>query len=357
MSKKIYTKMACDEMLENNDSTISCFAEEQIDKKDSKNLSNEKNNTACSMLYTNNKKEEELKANDNTSNGWNIINYDNKRNIRGKNSEMRPIKEDTKTLAKFAKIPCRNYPGCKWKKDCWYLHKGEIECLPNELNSSKCENETLEDFERKLASYRGHGPKKRGKETSFVEIKPVITGKCTIDAILNMLRTTDFIETMTSHTLCQHTEFCMKCILRSALCKAKLGSGKKNTVEVAEIKNNLEMFYNEKDVTHDFEEGKQDRVEMLSLKIILDTMLSESAYIDQLHLPVLCTKCHRDMNKNTNGYFILQNTNIKDMGEAFAQSISNLIESHHTKCIECETGSFEYGKFPITLMMMMQRAT
>jgi hypothetical protein len=28
-----------------------------------------------------------------------------------------------------------------------------------------------------------------------------------------------------------------------------------------------------------------------------------------------------------------------------------------TKCIECETGSFEYEKFPITLMMMMQRAT
>ena len=57
---------------------------------------------------------------------------------------------------------------------------------------------------------------------------------------------------------------------------------------------------------------------------------------------------------NTNGYFIIQNTNIKDIGEAFEQSISNIIESHHTKCIECEGGSFKYGIFPITLMMMME---
>jgi uncharacterized protein (UPF0179 family) len=195
--------------------------------------------------------------------------------------------------------------------------------------------------------------KKRGKETTSVDIKPVFTGKCTIDAILNMLRTTDLIETMTSHTLCQHTHYCIKCILRSALCKAKLGSGNKKNV--AEITNNLEMFYNEEDVTHDFEEGKPDRVEMLNLKISLDTsMLSKSAFINQLQLPVLCTECHKDMNKNTNGYFIIQNTNIKDIGEAFEQSISNIIESHHTKSIECEGGSFKYGIFPITLMMMME---
>ena len=91
------------------------------------------------------------------------------------------------------------------------------------MNYSKnSEDETLDDFNRKLASYRGHGPKKRGKETTSVDIKPVFTGKCTIDAILNMLRTTDFIETMSYHTLCQHTHYCIKCILRSALCKAKL---------------------------------------------------------------------------------------------------------------------------------------
>ena len=204
-----------------------------------------------------------------------------------------------------------------------------------------------------MASYRGHGPKKRGKETTSVEMKSVFTGKCTIDAILNMLRKTDFVETMTSHTLCQHTDYCMKCILRSALCKAKLGSGNKKTVQVAEITNNLELFYNEEDVTHNFEEGTSDEVEMLSLKITLDTMLSKSAFINQLQLPVLCTECHKDMNTNTNGYFILQNTNLRDIGKAFEQHISNLIECHHTRSIECETGSFKYGKLPITLMMMM----
>ena len=114
------------------------------------------------------------------------------------------------------------------------------------------------------------------------------------------------------------------------------------------------MFYNEEDVTHDFEEGKSDGVEMLSLKITLDTMLSKSAFINQLQLPVLCTECHKDMNTNTNGYFILQNTNLRDIGKAFEQHISNLIECHHTRSIECETGSFKYGKLPITLMMMME---
>ena len=124
----------------------------------------------------------------------------------------------------------------------------------------------MKDFERKLASYRGHGPKKKGTETTSVEIKPVFTGKCTIDAILNMLRTTDLIETMTSHTLCHHTLCCIKCILRSAIIKAKLGSGKKKTLQVAEITNNLEIFYNEEDATYEFEEAKHDRMEMLSIK-------------------------------------------------------------------------------------------
>ena len=66
--------------------------------------------------YTDNKNEQE----DSKSNGWNIV-----KKIKNKktNLKIRQKIKDSKTLEKFAKIPCRNYPGCKWKKDCWYLHK------------------------------------------------------------------------------------------------------------------------------------------------------------------------------------------------------------------------------------------
>ena len=43
--------------------------------------------------------------------------------------ERKNIQIKSKALSKLAKIPCRNYPECKWKSSCWYSHgqKGKQE--------------------------------------------------------------------------------------------------------------------------------------------------------------------------------------------------------------------------------------
>ena len=99
--------------------TLGSFEENDIDENESESFSKEANNLACQMLLTGNKKEQEYSK----SNGWNVI---KKRNNRKTNLKIREKKKDPKTLAKFAKIPCRNYPDCKWKKECWYLHKTKM---------------------------------------------------------------------------------------------------------------------------------------------------------------------------------------------------------------------------------------
>jgi hypothetical protein len=165
MSKKVYKKLTdCEDVFENNISTLGCFEEKHIDTNESKNLSKEENNPACkvevdSILgFFETKHIAPLKAIDNKNNGWNIVNYDKKRNNRKTNLKMRQKKKDSKTLAKFAKIPCRNYPGCKWKKECWYLHKDKMECLPNKLKRCRNGKPTLQDAQvKKSENTKGKG--------------------------------------------------------------------------------------------------------------------------------------------------------------------------------------------------------
>ena len=127
MSKELYKKIT-----ENSTLALGTFEKIDIDKNESEILSKEANNPACQMLFTSNKKEHE----DSQSTGWNIV---KKRKKRETNLKIKKEMKSSKTLAKFAKIPCRNYPCCKWKNKCWYLHKEE--CLPTKLNGCKLKNQ------------------------------------------------------------------------------------------------------------------------------------------------------------------------------------------------------------------------
>ena len=106
---------------ENNTSTLGCFEKKGIDKNESENLSKERNISVGQLLIT-------INENEHDDNGWNIV---KKQNNRKANKKVKQIKKDSKTLAKFAKIPCRNYPGCKWKNECWYSHKEKRGIYPN----------------------------------------------------------------------------------------------------------------------------------------------------------------------------------------------------------------------------------
>ena len=137
-------------VFEKDSLTLGFFLKKDIDKNESENILKEANNPACQMLINGNKKEQE----DSKSNGWNVV---KKRNNRKTNLKKREKKNDPKTLAKFAKIPCRNYPDCKWKKECWYLHKDEG--LSTKLN--RCENEKLTYLDAKVKnlSHQKNGEK------------------------------------------------------------------------------------------------------------------------------------------------------------------------------------------------------
>ena len=105
MSKKVYNKMTNQEdVFETNSSMLDCFEKNNIDKNQSENVSKEINQV-CKISISNCKNEQEVSRSD----GWNIV---KKQNIRKTKME----KKDSKALVKLAKIPCRNYPGCNWKK-------------------------------------------------------------------------------------------------------------------------------------------------------------------------------------------------------------------------------------------------
>ena len=107
-------------------------------------LSREANNPACQMLITSNKEEHE----DSKSNGWNIV-----KKIKKRKTNLKIIKEkkSSKTLAKFAKIPCRNYPDCKWKNECWYMHKDEF----LSIKLDRCQNAKVENLSHQKKSKKG----------------------------------------------------------------------------------------------------------------------------------------------------------------------------------------------------------
>jgi hypothetical protein len=98
-------------VFKNNISTMGSFEEKHIDRNESKNLLKEENNPACKVRvdsilgFFETKHIAPLKAIDNKNNGWNMVNYDKKINNRKTNLKMRQKKKDSKTLAKFAKIP------------------------------------------------------------------------------------------------------------------------------------------------------------------------------------------------------------------------------------------------------------
>ena len=104
---------------------------------------------------------------------------------------------------------------------------------------TKAEEETKD-----LESYCGNRPteKKGTKMSNLKASKSAFTGMCTIDSIVNLFRSINYIQTIRGHNICDHKAQCSTCILRSAICKAELGQGVNKFVLIPEFKHNLNMF-------------------------------------------------------------------------------------------------------------------
>ena len=184
--------------------------------------------------------------------------------------------------------------------------------------------ERFTESEPSLQSYCGNGPKqKKRTETTgetALNMKSAFIDICVVDSLVNLFMATN-IEKMRTHTFHKdHKERCALCILRSAICRTKLGKGVKKSVFVSEIKHNLNFFLGTSycaDCLQQFnnEEEKKEHIEennhqkkRISLKKALDKLLFEINIVEEIHLPVMCTECERDINTSINGYIVVEVT-------------------------------------------------
>ena len=129
-------------------------------------------------------------------------------------------------------------------------NKTSDDVLENEIESfcgheNMMKSKEVEDLETQVASVCGKGgEKKKGKQLMDGEkMKSAFNDICTVDALVNLFRCTDYLDVMKNHDLCNHVEKCSACILRSAICKTELGKGV--AVGTPEIIHNLTMFLGE----------------------------------------------------------------------------------------------------------------
>ena len=124
--------MAYKDIFKNIDSTIGCLAEKQIDKNEFKLLS----------------MKEELNCDDKRS----YLSNTSFQQTSFLKDHNKPLVSPTYRVEILKKnVTAKKSMGAKGG---------------NMKNSKNSEDETLYNFKRKWASYRGHGPKKRGKETT-----------------------------------------------------------------------------------------------------------------------------------------------------------------------------------------------
>ena len=239
-------------------------------------------------------------------------------------------------------------------------------CNRTQTKSKKTYKTEGADLETQLDSICGQGPKtnKGVKITDGTIKKAAYTDICSVDALLNLFRSTNFIESMNDHSSCNHQTKCHPCIFRSGLIKTEMGTGVKNAVLVPEVKNNLEMFLGNNYCEPCLQrfESKEDQIKHMednkhlkkdvSLKRSLDTLLSAIGFIDKLHLSVRCTECEEDMNKNKYGYLILPKIT-KSLTGCLSDCVSQMINNHQKYHAECQNGSYTIKEYPSCLLMMM----
>ena len=236
------------------------------------------------------------------------------------------------------------------------------------VNEIKC-IDNIDDFERSLESYCGNGPKVKKirettSETSSNKLKPAFIDICVVDSLINMFMSMN-IEKMRTHIFHKdHKDRCALCILRSAIYKTRLDKGPKNAIDVPEIKNNLQIFLGTYYCVHCFQQfDKEDEEKVhteennhgkkgLSLKKALDKILFEINIVEDIHLPIMCTECERNINTSKNGYIELPKVG-KGVATVILEAISEIIDSHQRNNSKCHNGSYEINKYPETLMFMM----
>ena len=248
-------------------------------------------------------------------------------------------------------------------------NKTSDDVLENEIESfcgheNMMKSKEVEDLETQVASVCGKGgEKKKGKQLMDGEkMKSAFNDICTVDALVNLFRSTDYLDVMKNHDLCNHVEKCSACILRSAICKTELGKGV--AVGTPEIIHNLTMFLgeiycpecltsysNKEDQIMHMQENVHEK-KSLSLKNTLDTLLSAIGFIDELHLSLLCTECGQDMNKYKHGYIILPKTK-ESLEKSLSLTVSEMINFHQENNMDCTNGSHKINKYPENLLLMM----
>ena len=204
-----------------------------------------------------------------------------------------------------------------------------------------------------INSYKGWGRKKESKAVPSLVQKPSFTGFCTIDAIMNVSRVIGFEQEheIEGHSLCDHKLRCKKCIYRSGICKLISGKGRKTFVELPEIVHNIDLFLGDMYCRHclecfnsqeDYEKhGKKcsHPKKPLAIRRCLDNLFLNIDLMDWMKLSIICSVCGCEMNDNHQMYLIL-NSERKDLGAAFDDTLKSLINMHQLKHNACSDGSF-----------------
>ena len=223
------------------------------------------------------------------------------------------------------------------------------------------ENLKIKTLDRVLRQYKGRG--KVSKNTVDTSLKFGNTGFCSIDALLNLFRSSE-LKNVQHHKLCAHKLRCSLCIVRSALLKVETSKEKKKQVKLQEIEKNLKIFlgnnYCLKCFTPNGQSGGHTcpyiKPAEISLKDVLDNFLHQPEVSQDFGLELTCENCSEDLSAFSEGYFKLRNGICKNgkISSGILGMVQEISKGHREKSKGCIDSKIQMNCMSNNLLVFME---
>ena len=234
------------------------------------------------------------------------------------------------------------------------------------LKTEKCMQ--LESLDKLLSQYTGRG--KPSKESKKGNSKTGYSGICSIDSLVNLLRSSD-LKSSENHELCSHRERCPLCIVRSSNSRIEKSNEKKSYVKMPEIQSNLEIFLGKEycesccKPLKTEKEVKSHRCPLikpadLALKDVLDNFLKEENLSQRFVMDLTCQGCLQSISPFSEGYFKVEKKISEKSSELSFQidEMLRTIKSHHwDSSPKCNKSRINMKKMPNNFLIMMEPKT
>ena len=190
--------------------------------------------------------------------------------------------------------------------------------------------------------------------------KTIYTNICTLDTTLNILHCTGFLQSLENHSLCDHKERCITCIVRSALLKANFSKTNKPYVECPEILHNLNILFGSEHCSFCdklfIESTKKEEHSncQYSIKTVLSIILKKTGLLSTFETKFKCSECKEDLIVTPEGFLTLTEKG-DSLYKSFIDTSSKVLEEHRKIC--STSSKYYYERLPSDLIFFMRPGT